>query len=159
MPRKDPARRKEYLREQYLKNREARLAEAAAYRADPQNRQKQHEYITQWRLDNPNYMKDWHARDPHRRARWRAANIERARQLGRIHSATRRARKLDQFIEDVDPQTVFDMHGGVCGICEQFIDGDFHVDHVIPISKGGMHGYINVQPAHPVCNMRKGNRV
>lgn len=33
---------------------------------------------------------------------------------------------------------------------------DFHVDHVVPLSKGGMHGYTNVQPAHPRCNMRKG---
>jgi 5-methylcytosine-specific restriction endonuclease McrA len=48
------------------------------------------------------------------------------------------------------------MHGGMCGICKQFIEGKFHVDHVIPLSKGGMHGYVNVQPAHPVCNQRKG---
>jgi 5-methylcytosine-specific restriction endonuclease McrA len=77
----------------------------------------------------------------------------------RRHVATRRARKLNQFIEEVDPQTVYAMHGGMCGICEQFIVGDFHVDHVVPLSKGGMHGYINVQPAHPICNRRKGDRV
>jgi 5-methylcytosine-specific restriction endonuclease McrA len=51
------------------------------------------------------------------------------------------------------------MNGGMCGICEGFIEGEFHVDHVIPLSKGGMHGYINVQPAHPRCNVRKGARV
>ncbi len=76
----------------------------------------------------------------------------------RIYLARRRARKLDQFIEDVDPTVVYQMHGGMCGICKEFIDGKFHVDHVIPLSKGGMHGYVNVQPAHPTCNMRKGNR-
>src|SRR5271166_2713229 len=74
----------------------------------------------------------------------------------RMHSQTRRARKLGQFIEDVDPRVVYEMHGGMCGICKRFIDGEFHVDHVIPLSKGGMHGYVNVQPAHPICNLEKG---
>jgi 5-methylcytosine-specific restriction endonuclease McrA len=47
------------------------------------------------------------------------------------------------------------MHGGMCGICKQFIVGKFHVDHVIPLSKGGLHSYANTQPAHPDCNQRK----
>lgn len=29
----------------------------------------------------------------------------------------------------------------------------------IPLSKQGEHGYANTQPAHPTCNIRKGNRV
>lgn len=102
--------------------------------------------------------------------RWREANRERSREYARRYAkenpegnrrrqATRRARKLRQFIEAVDPQTVFEMHGGMCGICGEFISGDFHVDHIVPLSKGGMHGYINCQPAHPVCNLRKGSRV
>jgi 5-methylcytosine-specific restriction endonuclease McrA len=72
-------------------------------------------------------------------------------------SAAHRARKLDQFIEDVDPDVVYQMYGGMCGICKDFVaEDDFHVDHVIPLAKGGMHGYINVQPAHPLCNFQKG---
>lgn len=51
------------------------------------------------------------------------------------------------------------MHGGMCGICKGFIDGDFHVDHRIPLSKGGMHGYANCQPAHPKCNLSKGDKI
>lgn len=74
----------------------------------------------------------------------------------RVWEASRRARKLNQFIENVVPFIVYQMHGGMCGICKKFIDGNFHVDHVIPLSKGGMHGYVNVQPAHPECNLRKG---
>jgi 5-methylcytosine-specific restriction endonuclease McrA len=54
---------------------------------------------------------------------------------------------------------VYSMHGGMCGICKQFVGEDFHVDHVVPLSLGGAHGYINVQPAHPICNLRKNNRV
>lgn len=86
----------------------------------------------------------------------RAASMRRHPENRRRWEGSRRARKLNQFIEEVDPRTVFQMHGGKCGICDDFIEGDFHVDHIVPLSKGGMHGYINVQPAHPVCNMRKG---
>lgn len=77
----------------------------------------------------------------------------------RMWEAARRARKLASFIEDVDPRVVYEMHGGVCGICHEFIEGDFHVDHVIPLARGGQHGYINVQPAHADCNLRKGASV
>jgi 5-methylcytosine-specific restriction endonuclease McrA len=53
---------------------------------------------------------------------------------------------------------VYEMHGGMCGICKDFVSQDnFHVDHVKPLSKGGVHGYINVQPAHPLCNLEKGS--
>jgi 5-methylcytosine-specific restriction endonuclease McrA len=33
---------------------------------------------------------------------------------------------------------------------------NFHVDHIVPICKGGEHTYANVQPAHPICNISKG---
>lgn len=85
-------------------------------------------------------------------------NKSRLRPYNRKVQLNRRALKLKQFIEDIDPQIVYTMHGGMCGICKQFIEGEFHVDHVTSLSKGGMHGYINVQPAHPKCNLSKGAR-
>jgi 5-methylcytosine-specific restriction endonuclease McrA len=112
---------------------------------------------------NAKYCKSQYRRDPAayvaRARRWEKDNPEEAKRLNRQVQQTRRARKLNQFIEDVDPQTVYEMHGGMCGICKEFIDGDFHVDHVMPLSKGGIHGYVNVQPAHPICNLRKGAKV
>ncbi len=86
---------------------------------------------------------------------YRQRNLAQYRLESRIAAARRRARQLGQFIEDVDPDAVYVMHGGRCGICDELIVGDFHVDHVIPLSKGGMHGYVNVQPAHPLCNLQK----
>lgn len=76
--------------------------------------------------------------------------------LYRKSNADRRARILGQFLESVDPEIVYRMHGGMCGICKGFVAADnFHVDHVIPLARGGRHGYVNVQPAHPACNQRK----
>jgi 5-methylcytosine-specific restriction endonuclease McrA len=70
-----------------------------------------------------------------------------------------RARKRQQFVEDVDPLVVYTMWGGACGICKEYIEGRFDVDHVVPIARGGLHGYVNVQPAHPRCNQRKGGQM
>lgn len=47
---------------------------------------------------------------------------------------------------------------GVCGICGEAIMEDFHLDHILPLSRGGEHCYENVQLAHPFCNLSKNNR-
>lgn len=41
------------------------------------------------------------------------------------------------------------------------ICGDMYpsIDHIIPISSGGLHAWDNVQLAHRICNTRKGNKV
>ena len=49
---------------------------------------------------------------------------------------------------------------GRCGICGLTImEANWHLDHIIPLSKGGEHSYANVQAAHARCNMRKHARV
>lgn len=33
-----------------------------------------------------------------------------------------------------------------------------HIDHVIPLVKGGSHTLENVRPSHAICNLKKGAR-
>ena len=49
---------------------------------------------------------------------------------------------------------------GVCGICNERIEPweTMHIDHILPRSKGGTDDRRNLQAAHAVCNLRKGNR-
>lgn len=72
-----------------------------------------------------------------------------------------RMRRLAAWVEDVDRRTVYERDNGVCGLCGRAdVDPcDFHVDHIIPISRGGEHSYANVQLAHPACNLRKHARL
>jgi 5-methylcytosine-specific restriction endonuclease McrA len=61
-----------------------------------------------------------------------------------------------QFVEDVDRLVLLELHDGVCGICGEDVDPfSYHVDHVVPLVQGGFHNYVNTQPAHPRCNLRK----
>jgi hypothetical protein len=56
---------------------------------------------------------------------------------------------------------------GTCQLCGQVVRADAKfphpmspsVDHIVPLSLGGPHIAENLQLAHLVCNIRKGNRV
>ena len=72
-----------------------------------------------------------------------------------------RATNLRKFL----PQLI-DRQNGICGICSHplppFTTGrknQFHVDHIVPISKGGSNDLSNLQAAHEYCNLRKGQRL
>lgn len=57
-------------------------------------------------------------------------------------------------------QRVLDRDGLVCGLCGGDVDaGDVHIDHVVPVSRGGQAILANLQVTHSTCNMRKGSRV
>lgn len=73
-------------------------------------------------------------------------------------SAARRAVKLDAFVEHVDKRQLYKVHKGICGICGGTVKfKSMTIDHITPLSKGGMHCYDNTQPAHSLCNHIKGN--
>lgn len=70
-----------------------------------------------------------------------------------------RARKAGVRWEMVDLRTVYQAHGGLCGICHQPVSLEtFTIDHRIPLSAGGPHVFDNLQPAHNSCNASKGAR-
>lgn len=48
----------------------------------------------------------------------------------------------------------------MCGLCGDPVPrGDVHLDHIVPWSRGGSDDASNLQVAHSLCNMSKGNRV
>lgn len=55
----------------------------------------------------------------------------------------------------------------LCHLCNQIVDMDIKrtdkmgatIDHLLPLSKGGLDTMENVALAHWICNIRKGNRV
>jgi 5-methylcytosine-specific restriction endonuclease McrA len=49
----------------------------------------------------------------------------------------------------------------LCGICGEPITRmkDATLDHVVPLSKGGVHAPGNMQLAHDHCNTAKGDRL
>ncbi|MBQ1295823.1 MAG: HNH endonuclease [Clostridiales bacterium] len=100
-----------------------------------------------------------------------------ARRVLNSRNKDRRVRKLrDRQIDgDITLQALFDRDGGKCWICGGMCDyDDYHrdynnnfivganypsIDHVYPLSKGGLHSWDNVKLAHHYCNIIKSNKV
>lgn len=62
--------------------------------------------------------------------------------------------------EKVDVSLLYEMHKGICGICNGRIPkGMATLDHIIPVAKGGGHVWKNMQIAHAFCNKSKGSRL
>jgi len=79
----------------------------------------------------------------------------------------RRIRLASQFIEHVDSLVMAERDNWICHICSGQIDQtlkypnrySLSVDHVIPLSKGGTHGYDNCKSSHWICNVLKSDKV
>lgn len=89
----------------------------------------------------------------------RALEARRDSALHADKEARRRARIRSLTTEKVDRRWLLAWHCGLCGICGSPVDPNgYHVDHIHPIAAGGPHVFANLQPAHPVCNQKKGAR-
>lgn len=89
------------------------------------------------------------------------------------HKRRRRARILGNGVEVYTELQVLETYGTDCHICNGPVDmsaprgigrgagweNGLHIDHVIPISKGGPDTLSNVRPSHSSCNLSKGGRV
>jgi 5-methylcytosine-specific restriction endonuclease McrA len=77
----------------------------------------------------------------------------------------------EQYIDNnISAIALMERDGGICQLCGlrcdlddyvlnedgTFIAGDYYpsVDHIVPISKGGLHSWKNVRLAHRKCNLR-----
>lgn len=104
------------------------------------NREKTKQYKTKWRLKNPNKM-----------------------------YLARKASRFKNGFEKYLESDVLDQYGVNCHICSLPIDLNaarlpgapgweygLHIDHVIPIMRGGADVLQNVRPSHGLCNLKKG---
>jgi len=75
--------------------------------------------------------------------------------------ARRRARlKAAPVVERVYRRKVYERDGGLCYMCRQPVEfADMHLEHKIPLSKGGEHSYANVAVSCEGCNLGKGVKI
>jgi 5-methylcytosine-specific restriction endonuclease McrA len=93
-------------------------------------------------------------------------------ELNNATSRRRRARIRNQGFEFFTETDVLNAYGSDCHLCSKPIDlaaprratfgtnweKGLHIDHIIPIAKGGPDILDNVRPAHAVCNLSKGTK-
>lgn len=176
---KNREKAREYSREYYQKNARKVIERSAQYRAQDPERWRAYfaQYGAEHKEQVAEYGKRWYEanREHHLQTNKRSkdANREHYRELcrknyrehkDRYYDRQRRKRAARRLIpgshtfEDVLRQ--FDRQGGRCYWCSELIDEDvYHVDHVIPLSRGGSDDPDNLVCACPHCNLSKGDRL
>lgn len=92
------------------------------------------------------------ARRAEQTAQWKAANKQRC-----VESEARRRAATKYDVTQRDLCRLKWRQGNECAICT-VIPISYHLDHIIPLSRGGTHGIGNLQWLCPPCNMRKGKK-
>lgn len=101
---------------------------------------------------------------------WRKDNPEQNAELNRRKEHVRRARKFQNGSEPYTEKQMIDTYGLLCNICKEPInfvaprkvgvrgwERGLHIDHVVPLSKGGADTLANIRPTHGLCNLQKSN--
>lgn len=87
---------------------------------------------------------------------WKLANPEKHR----ANYLNRKARMRDAegYHTGADLSSLFVLQDGKCAYCNGELRG-YHVDHIIPLSKGGSNWPDNICLACPTCNMSKSDKI
>lgn len=78
---------------------------------------------------------------------------------GKIASEQRRRAakyKSDSWFTEADIRQMYADQGGLCAYCETGLNGTYHTDHMIPLSRGGSNDALNIALTCALCNLSKG---
>ncbi len=89
-----------------------------------------------------------------KRAKWKSANPDK----NTHHQADRKAKILKQMPSDADHKVIALMYR-MAKILEQCTGVKYHVDHITPLAKGGVHHQDNMQILRADLNLRKHARM
>ena len=140
------------------------------------NSERVKEKVAEYRADNLERVKakqaEYNAANPDRaRARWvawYAVNREKAKaytaawqkanpESCRIITQNRRARKLangGKLSKGLSAK-LFKLQKGKCPCCNQPLGDNYHMDHIMPIKRGGANEDLNIQLLRQQCNQQK----
>lgn len=159
----NPAKIKDYRREDYAKHSENYKRRAKEYRDNNPERAKAVD--KKWReenkerksLNDKNYRLLHRDRELHnaKHRAYVAAHPEKARVWCRRRRANKQAAG-GGGISIADEQFIKSYTNGTCSYCGK--KAKIEIDHVVAITKGGRDELDNAAPVCPTCNKKKGNR-
>lgn len=167
-----------YYKQYYLSKREDKIAQSKAYyeankgsilekgrrrwrkNIDKHRRRSKEIYainreailskMARWRKANPDKANAG-------RIRWARLNPEKRKEIVRVNSLRRRATEGTFTKEDI--RKIMQMQRSCCAYCREKVGKNFHVDHIVPIAKGGTNWPSNLQITCATCNLKKNDRL
>ena len=156
--------------EHYQNNKEKLNKQKKEYKQN--NKEQIKEYAKEYRQNNKEQIKESNKeyyqnnkeKVLERQREYHKNNPHKTREAERKRRALKKANVHEPYTED----QVLETYGTTCHICKEDIDlsasrssgapgweQGLHIDHVIPLSKGGPDSLNNVKPAHGSCNLQK----
>ena len=148
----------------YRDNSEAERAKSKArYAANPEkyreqgrkdylkHRTRSRKRAAQRRAENLEHVR---AQDREIAKRWRANHPFESRESARRRHAKKRQVRTAPIAKKQILE-LFDKQRGRCAICSKKLGKQWHIDHILPLAKGGAHEVLNFQLTCPPCNMSK----
>jgi 5-methylcytosine-specific restriction endonuclease McrA len=162
----------------YEKNREASLGKKAEYHAlnkdkikirkiayyksNPDKLIRQSEMSRTYRKRNPvtakasakrYYLTNLNKIKEYGKA-WTALN----RDKKRVYKNNRRCREQSGRLSSDIVRRLLELQEGKCVSCKLPLGVNYHIDHIIPLVRGGLNIDSNVQLLHSTCNLQKGGK-
>ena len=159
-------RYKSYAKKYYDTNAEMLIQLTNNWRES--NKEKFLETQRLWRNNNPEKVKAIRDRcsqkedqkeKAHLRAkRWQNENRQRVREMSIASEGKRRALRLSTQTELIDIRKVLEKDNNTCQCCNR-TNVKMHIDHILPLIKGGTHTYDNLQVLCADCNSSFGGKI
>lgn len=158
----NPEKKREKDRRWHAKNREKERERHRRWRA--KNPGKARESTCHWRAKNPGKMHEstrrWRAKNSGKmrelQRRWIAKNPGKKREYGHKRRAQKRAAGGSFSASDI--KRLLDRQNNECQVCHVDITNNYHVDHKVPLARGGNNNPVNLQLLCPTCNCSKHNK-
>ena len=150
-------------RDHYAANRERILKEQRAHYYDNRDSILEKERVR--RTSNPEFFREkgrtaYKKHKPHIRdyqRKWRVENREKDSAIKRRYKARKRNAPGSHTGDDIILQ--YQSQKGLCWWCEKPVDNDYHVDHRIPLNRGGSNNPDSLVISCPACNCARKDRL
>lgn len=128
------------------------------------NKEREAARVKAWQKANPErvaeYQKAWYQANKERKAELTKARRKANPDKFRAYDQARRALERNALVDkDISVTGLRQIYDDLCFYCLEPLDfitpGAVHVDHIIPLSKGGEHSWDNVCLACSTCNLTK----
>ena len=133
-----------WQKEAYLQNPEKFAKKHSLWRC--KNKEKINAYQAVWREKNKDKCKEYKAKwassnKPSRRINWQNYQARKSANGGTLSKGL--------------SERLFILQKGRCACCSLPLGGDYHIDHIVPVSLGGSNTDDNIQLLRASCNTSK----
>jgi 5-methylcytosine-specific restriction endonuclease McrA len=141
-------------RENYYKNRDKRAVQISIWQQNNKDKKRHHEKL--WRRNNPELARKWRQNNPEKSRDYTKVFRQKNPEISKVLLHRRRARLAsakNYLITKTDIRSMLQKPCIYCGAKST------HIDHVIPLSRGGSNSVGNLAPACQTCNLSKGPKL